>query len=78
MENNDELADSYDALKTQFQKQEPDKPLGPVLRMAAAAEAGTITLILTNPIWVIKTRLCLQFGHDGDHRPETKRYKYAF
>jgi solute carrier family 25 folate transporter 32 len=29
--------------------------------MLAAGEAGVLTLVLTNPIWVAKTRLCLQY-----------------
>jgi len=36
--------------------------LSPGAHMLAAAEAGLITLFLTNPIWVVKTRLCLQYG----------------
>ena len=36
--------------------------LTPGLHMLAAAEAGFLTLIFTNPIWVVKTRLCLQYG----------------
>ena len=29
--------------------------------MLAAAEAGVFTLVITNPMWVAKTRLCLQY-----------------
>lgn len=34
------------------------------MHMIAAAEAGILTLVMTNPIWVVKTRLCLQYGRD--------------
>lgn len=37
------------------------QPLGPTWHMVAAAEAGILTLVMTNPIWVVKTRLCLQY-----------------
>lgn len=39
------------------------------MHMIAAAEAGVLTLIMTNPIWVVKTRLCLQYGRDS---PQTR------
>ncbi|XP_059350814.1 mitochondrial folate transporter/carrier-like isoform X2 [Daphnia carinata] len=65
----------YDALKAELQRDDPGKPLGPARHMMAAAEAGIVTLILTNPIWVIKTRLCLQFGDDSQCVSEQKRYK---
>lgn len=32
--------------------------------MICAAEAGILTLLMTNPIWVVKTRLCLQYGNE--------------
>lgn len=51
-------------------------PLGPTMHMVAAAEAGILTLVMTNPIWVVKTRLCLQYGRDND--PSQTRYKGMF
>lgn len=43
------------------------------MHMLAAAEAGVLTLVMTNPIWVVKTRLCLQYGRESE-TPQT-RYK---
>lgn len=39
--------------------------LGPSQHIMAACEAGTATLVLTNPIWVVKTQLCLQYADNG-------------
>lgn len=47
---------SYNHVKTRIQGGNTKKPLGPALHMLAAAQAGILTLVMTNPIWVVKTR----------------------
>ncbi|KAL5287616.1 SLC25A32 family protein [Megaselia abdita] len=51
----------YNTIKTWIQGGNAATPLGPAMHMIAAAEAGVLTLVMTNPIWVVKTRLCLQY-----------------
>ncbi|XP_071942176.1 solute carrier family 25 member 32-like [Antedon mediterranea] len=50
----------YNAIKSYMQGEEM-KSLGPGHHMLAAAQSGVVTLFITNPIWVVKTRLCLQY-----------------
>ncbi|XP_055334806.1 mitochondrial folate transporter/carrier-like isoform X2 [Paramacrobiotus metropolitanus] len=49
--------------------------LTPVQHMLAAANAGVWTLFVTNPIWVVKTRICLQYNQSELDLPQSKRYK---
>ncbi len=49
----------YNAFKFHIQGRDSSKPLHPVSSFLSASVAGTMTLTVTNPIWVVKTRLCL-------------------
>ena len=57
---------SYQALRNSFEEAQREggaskaTPLPPHLNLAAAAQAGACVVLLTNPIWVLKTRLQLQ------------------
>lgn len=64
----------YNIFKTEMQGGNTKMQLSPGMHMLAAAEAGVFTLILTNPIWVVKTRLCLQYGMTNVP-PNTTIYK---
>lgn len=68
---------SYNTIKTWIQAGDAKQPLGPTMHMLAAAEAGILTLLMTNPIWVVKTRLCLQYGN-VESTPSNKCYKGVF
>ena len=67
---------SYNAIKThRSQSNDTGVVLGPAEHMIAAAEAGILTLVLTNPVWVVKTRLCLQYGAFNELQIDpSKRY----
>ncbi|KAH0951651.1 hypothetical protein HN011_011232 [Eciton burchellii] len=63
----------YNTIKSSIQGGNSKKPLGPSMHMFAAADAGVLTLLMTNPIWVVKTRLCLQYASDVN-MAESKKY----
>lgn len=65
---------SYNTIKGWIQGGNTTQALGPALHMLAASEAGVLTLLMTNPIWVVKTRLCLQYDNNIDAKSD-KRYR---
>ncbi|CAG2174862.1 unnamed protein product [Oppiella nova] len=48
------------------------------LHMMAAAIAGVITTSLTNPIWVVKTQMCLQYGTGSQLEALTANTKQTY
>ncbi|XP_046674381.1 mitochondrial folate transporter/carrier [Homalodisca vitripennis] len=64
----------YNSIKTWIQGGNSKTPLGPTMHMIAAAEAGVLTLVMTNPVWVVKTRLCLQYGRESDLKSSREYY----
>jgi len=63
----------YNTIKNFIQDGNSKKPLGPFMHMFAAANAGAFTLLMTNPIWVMKTRFCLQYANDVN-MAESQKY----
>lgn len=53
----------YNSVKKRMAESSSQSHLGPFKHMAAGACAGALTTAITNPIWVVKTRLCLQYGN---------------
>ncbi|XP_012728353.2 mitochondrial folate transporter/carrier [Fundulus heteroclitus] len=60
----------YNAIKG-YAKEGRQTELRPAEHLVSAAQAGILTLTITNPIWVTKTRLVLQYSAD----PTRKQYK---
>ncbi|XP_076456376.1 solute carrier family 25 member 32-like [Babylonia areolata] len=51
----------YNTMKTWMQEGNSQVNLGAANHLLIASTAGFSTLVLTNPIWVTRTRLCLQY-----------------
>ncbi|KAH9328081.1 hypothetical protein KI387_000189, partial [Taxus chinensis] len=58
----------YSRAKRRYQNQAGEQ-LGPGLHLASAAEAGTLVCLLTNPVWLVKTRLQLQIPESAARQP---------
>lgn len=52
----------YNRAKARYQRRAGVQKLPPQMHLLAAAEGGAIACCITNPIWVVKTRLELQRG----------------
>lgn len=51
----------YSIIKRYVQTEDETKPLSTISYLGCAALSGIVTLTIVNPIWVVKTRLCLQY-----------------
>jgi len=68
----------YNTIKIKMQDGDPNKPVGPLMHMIAASQAGLLTLVMTNPIWVVKTRLCLQYENPPSDSKSNTKYSGVF
>ncbi|CAG2167124.1 unnamed protein product [Oppiella nova] len=66
----------YNSIKSRMTGDDPNTQLGPGRHLLAAAMAGVITTTITNPIWVVKTQMCLQYSSVSEIQalPPSKRY----
>eukprot|EP00041_Stephanoeca_diplocostata_P040480 m.1639634 g.1639634 ORF g.1639634 m.1639634 type:complete len:311 (-) comp36943_c0_seq1:639-1571(-) len=64
---------AYEHMKRNLRESSGVAKLAPTQHMGAALLAGGLTMVATNPIWVVKTRMCLQVntahgGTSGNYR----------
>ncbi|XP_076800574.1 solute carrier family 25 member 32-like isoform X2 [Clavelina lepadiformis] len=55
----------YNALKSKLTRKDPTQPPTVAQYLACGVASGSLTLLCTNPIWIAKTRLCLQYEAHG-------------
>ncbi|XP_024368225.1 folate transporter 1, chloroplastic [Physcomitrium patens] len=59
----------YGSIKERNQRLFERDELGPLLHLLSGAEAGSTATVITNPVWVVKTRLQLQAPGHGARKP---------
>lgn len=62
----------YNAMKSRWRNGDSEVVLAAQVHMALAAQSGLMTLALTNPLWVAKTRLCLQYDQTASAKTFSK------
>lgn len=67
----------YEFSRSFFQRSTGKKQLSTLESMAAGALAGSATVMLTNPIWVINTRMTARENEADDDLPTTEKQKKA-
>ncbi|CEG64099.1 hypothetical protein RMATCC62417_01134 [Rhizopus microsporus] len=55
----------YSLIK-KYMKKDSQGKLSPVQHLTASAEAGALTALMANPLWVVKTRMCTTTRHMPD------------
>ena len=67
----------YEFSRSFFQRSTGKKQLSTLESMAAGALAGSATVLLTNPIWVINTRMTARENEANDDLPTTEKQRKA-
>ncbi|CAA9996013.1 unnamed protein product [Nesidiocoris tenuis] len=71
----------YNSIKTWVQGGNSKTPLGPTMHMMLAAQAGILTLIMTNPVWVVDNLATFMNPHyrlSSHYHRRINFYKFRF
>jgi solute carrier family 25 folate transporter 32 len=64
----------YEKFKSQLSKRRRQERVGPIQQFFASCAASTVMIAVTNPLWLIKTRMQLQIQLHGDQCPTNQAY----